>query len=483
MTGPVFSFDRDAELLLVVSPTWLTRMPPLGVAYLVTFLKSRGHRVEVADLNVELFNNASEQTKRLWDIGTINGCPPREIADKVLDQCHSHVEQFVEAVLQTNIPVIGFSTTAASTFAAEGVAKRIKERDPSRIVVFGGPGSHWDHQRVEIELNCVNYFIVGEGEEALDALLRHLKHGDPPEQEIPGLIAVRDGVFHRIRPPQPIRNLDLIPYPTFEEFDLKKYNDGNAFKPLPLILSRGCVRRCTFCIDWVLSPQYRYRKPELVFENLAHYVSRYGARHFEFNDLLCNGVISQLERFCDLMIEAQMGVYWWSYAIIRKEMTPALLKKMKASGCAALIYGVESASDGVLKRMRKNVTGEITERVVRDTHDAGIFAQVNVVVGFPGETEEEFQDTVTFLKRNKDYIHEVTNISGLVLMNGSELMQEREKFGIEHVPGSDPGLFKDENGLDQMGRHDRVTRLVKIVDDLGLRTQIINTPNLSANVC
>ena len=147
MTGPVFSFDRDADFLLVVSPTWLTRMPPLGVAYLVTFLKSRGHRVEVADLNVELFNNASEETKRLWDIGTINGCPPREIADKVLDQCHSHVEEFVEAFLQTNIPVIGFSTTAASTFAAEGVAKRIKERDPSRIVVFGGPGSHWDHQR------------------------------------------------------------------------------------------------------------------------------------------------------------------------------------------------------------------------------------------------------------------------------------------------------------------------------------------------
>ena len=89
MTGPVFSFDRDADFLLVVSPTWLTRMPPLGVAYLVTYLKSRGHRVEVADLNVELFNNASEQTKRLWDIGTINGCPPREIADKVLDQARS----------------------------------------------------------------------------------------------------------------------------------------------------------------------------------------------------------------------------------------------------------------------------------------------------------------------------------------------------------------------------------------------------------
>ena len=71
-----WSFDRDADLLLVMSPPWFTKMPPLGVAYLLTSLKTRGHKVEVADLNVELFNSAGEAAKQYWAIEFLNNRTP-----------------------------------------------------------------------------------------------------------------------------------------------------------------------------------------------------------------------------------------------------------------------------------------------------------------------------------------------------------------------------------------------------------------------
>ena len=225
-------------------------------------------------------------------------------------------------------------------------------------------------------------------------------------------------------------------------------------------------------------PKYRYRSPISVFQEIEYHFKVNKAKAFEFNDLLCNGNLKQLSEICDLIIESGYEFTWVSYAVIRKDMDFELLQKMKKSGCHTLIYGLEHASNKILKKMNKHYTVREAEETIRRTHDAGICCNVNVIVGFPGETEEDFKEIVEFMQRNKNFINEVTNVSSLTLFYESDLDRFKGKYGVLLEKNVDPMLFKDSNGLDYKGRINRVSRLVKILGDLGLKSAIVNQAQL-----
>jgi len=105
---------------------------------------------------------------------------------------------------------------------------------------------------------------------------------------------------------------------------------------------------------------------------------------------------------------------------------------MKDAGCIELEYGVESASSKIRKLMRKPPYDiRIVERVIRDTHNAGIGARVNFMFGFPGETEEDFEDTLNFLKRNKEFFVQVHPSETFCCIDpGTYLFNHFDEFGI-----------------------------------------------------
>ena len=184
------------------------------------------------------------------------------------------------------------------------------------------------------------------------------------------------------------------------------------------------------------------RNPEDVITEIQYHIRNYGISHIEFNDLLCNGNLVGLEKLCDLMIKAKIQVKWISYAAIRKNMTKELLDKMKQAGCNSLCYGIESGSNRILKRMNKHYTKQEAQRLLRDTHNAGINTSLNIIAGFPGETEDDFEQTLDFLRENKQFIHQVTNVSAFVLMPGADLSIYPHRFGIRFIDSNDPGKYE-----------------------------------------
>lgn len=123
---------------------------------------------------------------------------------------------------------------------------------------------------------------------------------------------------------------------------------------------------------------------------------------------------------------------------MRPEMTPGLLNKMKKAGCKVISYGLESGSDNVLKLMRKGYTSESAERVIRDTFRAGIYTIFNIIVGYPGETEDDFNETNDFLIRNVQYANEIA-MSPLLLLKGSYIYDHAGDLGI-CLPDADAQL-------------------------------------------
>ncbi|MBU4305240.1 MAG: B12-binding domain-containing radical SAM protein [Candidatus Omnitrophica bacterium] len=466
-----------SEIILINCPPWGVVMPPLGIAYLAAYLKSKDISVGVSDLNLKLYQQSPEQNKAVWDLDAINKISPQVIADTLFRNFENQLSEYLSGL--EDYPVIGCSANnLISVIFAGRLGRRIKEFYPDKYVVVGGPGGYNSWDRKTVAVDDVDFFVIGEGEEPLYRLVKVLTGkpvGGDDAYNIPGVLACarqKKGLFV---PRQYIADLNSIPFPEFKEFDLSEYgSSGTNYRPLPMLISRGCINHCSYCIDCYISSPFRARSPEHIIAELRHHIQNYRITHVEFNDLLCNGNPAQLERLCDLIVKQGFDIRWISYAAIRKNMREELLQKMKMAGCNSLCYGVESGSERILKKMNKHYSRQDACDLIRKTHEAGIEVRLNIIVGFPGETEDDFVQTLEFIRENERYIKQVTNVSSFVLMPGADVGIYPHRFGIRFLDPKDPGKWTDENGLTQEERNKRVTMVCNLLRELKIDNLIIN---------
>ncbi|MBI1975957.1 MAG: radical SAM protein, partial [Candidatus Omnitrophica bacterium] len=163
---------------------------------------------------------------------------------------------------------------------------------------------------------------------------------------------------------------------------------------------------------------------------------------------------------------------WRGQALARGDMDAGYLKLLKASGCCSLTYGVESLSDKVLLAMHKNITVADIESVLKATRAAGIVPQINLIVGYPGEGEKEFQETIENLKRFGQYIDRVSSFSMLTMTYGSPLFRKawRSKGTQEVMEWHRRWVLEEDPDNTFEVRDERFKRLQTVVEGLGLPT-------------
>src|SRR3989338_2634757 len=298
-----------SAVALVIPPPFFTKMPHIGVAYLSRFLAFKGFNVDVYDLSVKLHNLASAELKKFWGIDCSNSFFISEIADNILANFDKEIGQFIEDLLSGPAMLIGFSVNMSSLYIANRMAKIIKDRDSKRLILFGGAGVFFKHPRELIQPSFADIYVIGEGEAALLNIVESYSN-HKEIKNAPGIFLAKYLTAFQPLPSPDIVNLDCIPFPTFKGFDLGEYNYGDSYKPLPLLLSRGCIRRCTYCIDCIMWSKYRFRSPEQIMNEIKYHVFNNNTKAFEFNDLTCNGNLQQLSRLCELIIESRLKFDW-----------------------------------------------------------------------------------------------------------------------------------------------------------------------------
>ncbi|MBU1088061.1 MAG: B12-binding domain-containing radical SAM protein [Candidatus Omnitrophica bacterium] len=464
------------KLILVNCPPWGVVMPPLGIAYLSAYLKSKGAQADVFDLNLNLYEQADVKQGLFWQLDEINRIKPANIAENIYQAFEAHIDQFVQSLADYGI--IGFSTNnLISAIFAGFVAEKIKRRFADKIIILGGPGIYHSWDRKTVDKKNIDFFIIGEGEEALLKFINEFKINRSPEylcSKVSGLLYAQESADVHYLPWQPVKNLNSLAYPTFEEFDLSKYNYNSQYHPLPLLISRGCINQCSYCIDWYICFGFRMKRPEKIIEEMKYLKQKYNITHLEFNDLLCNGNLYLLDKLCKQIKQENLDLTWISYAAIRKNMTQELLDAMKQAGCDSLCYGIESGSDAILGQMNKHYTAADAQEVIRRTFKAKIQVSLNIIVGFPGETEADFIQTIEFIQSNRQYIAQVTNVSSFVLMPGSDVGIYPQRFGVKFLDPLDPGKWTDANGLTQSERNQRVKRVCDLLRELKIKNLIVN---------
>lgn len=448
--------NQKYDILLTICPPWDIVSPPLGLAYLSTYLEESGFRPKVIDLNIELYHQISKKLQEvLWGFSSFTLWEQQSYRE--MGDFEKHVSYCVNRLLSVDTEIIGFSLYHANVGMSIEIARRIKQANKGVKIIFGGPSCTDPFDRSMIPLEITDYIILGEGEFPLAEALRRLKEGREV-RDVVGVFVPGEG--ENCKPKGLVLDLNKIPFPAYRDFALGEYTS----RMLRLIGSRGCVGRCKFCNENYYTGKYRARSAENIFAEISYHVQQNKISWFKFSDQLINGKLWELERLCDLIVASGYQIEWEGQAIPRRGMTFQLLNKMRKAGCYRLDYGLETGSKAISKKMTKPFPLEDAETVISLTHDASITTCINIIVGFPGEGEEEFSETLEFLKRNRNHIDKVSNLSTCFVKPFSDLHLNPQNYGIA-IPEEAYFWYKwqDPNLSDNYDNDQRIAKLKRIV--------------------
>lgn len=423
------------KIALIQCPVWGTYDPPLALAQLSSCLREAGHEVFVFDLNIELYHRREETYKNMWAWEQCLFWYDALKVSKFFAHNQAVIEGIAQQIIDTGSRLVCFSVSSSSRQSSIELADMLKRKRKDLIIVFGG---NLFYQRENIssvlENTKVDIVVPGEGELTACELADFIEKNQDI-QSCKGIYSKNNGQIVSSGARPLLANLDVLPFLDFENLPIENYDDSQH---IALMASRGCILHCVFCSSREFWQGFRSMSAERVFREVKSHKARHRyLGHVNFLDLLFNANVKNLSAFCDLMVNErfQDPLLWTANAIIRPEMTPELLKKMKRAGCKHLIYGIESGSQRVLNLMRKRFNISDADNVIKATHAAGITVTANFMFGFPGETEEDFAKTKAFLKRNAEYLDRVyPSRTYCAIEEFSYLHAHLEEFGIEPQP-------------------------------------------------
>ncbi|MFH0791512.1 MAG: radical SAM protein, partial [Candidatus Omnitrophota bacterium] len=385
-------------------PVWGIFEPPVALAQILSCFQEDGYEVSVFDLNIELYSRKKEEYNTVWAIEQSSFWGNGDNVNKFFEDNSGIIEGQINKIIDTNPDLIGFSVNVCSLPATMILAERIKRKIPRVKIVIGGPMFFMPGDISGIlEHDCIDVIVYGEGEETF----RELPKFFIEEKDLNlcrGIYFKKDAKVVKTEARPPIKNLDALPFLGLKSFPLAKYDPpGHLGKHISLMTSRGCVLNCVYCGPKAYWQGFRFMSGQRIYDEVKYHIQNDpDIEHIEFLDLELNGNIKVLSDFCDLMIAnpPKQGIRWHANIIIRPEMTKELLLKMKQAGCSRLSIGIETGSQRVLGLMNKRYKVEDADVVLRNAHHAGIVVTTNFMFGFPGETEDDFNLTLDFLKRN-----------------------------------------------------------------------------------
>ncbi len=344
---------------------------------------------------------------------------------KIIDEIAG---QDVEAGLDEFRPdIVGISFMTMYALRAYELADRIRKERGLTVVMGGAHPTAMPEEALE-HSDCV---IRGEAEWTFPQAITSSK---------------LEGIIEPAVPPV----LDDIPEPRRDQLDLDQYAAageeiaGFSYRTLGIITSRGCPFVCNYCINSKRETKLRFHGPERVVEEIRYLVDRHHIESIAFFDELMATDIDRFRAICEAMIQADLHHLKWECQIHARRIRPDVLELMKRAGCVQVTIGFESGSQRMLDRMVKHSSVEANMEAARRIHEAGLRVRGCFIIGTPGETVDDVEQTRRFIRDAKiDFasIHYLTPYPGTALFD--EFKDEILKAGItwDRFTAGDPDTF------------------------------------------
>lgn len=425
-------------------------IPPLGLGLITSFLRTGGFNVEQDDLNVKIRhdNHPPGLPEDAFDIDIF--FQAQRIDEYLAGGNDEHLDSLMEKaaskVRLADFRIVLLSLpdnieNESNLLFALAFAWFIKKRfDP--IIVIGGESLWLDLFRKRGGLEFVDHIVYGEGEVPLLELLNHILNGQQlsATEELSitdgGKILFFNGSSKPMKPDfsgLPLEyyrsGKEILDYP--EEIDelMARFQSSKTLI-LPYRFMKGCPFECIFCVS-SSKPLQNVLQPEEVVRHLASLQKEFNPSGFFFLSDTVNISKSYINTLCDEMIRKKINILW-SDCARADNLDRDTLFKMREAGCIRLIFGMETASERLLKYINKKIDLAQLENALRWADEAGIWSGVEVICGLPLEQEEDVDSTIHFLNKNSSSINR-TYLNHFDLRENTPLYNSPQDYGIERV--------------------------------------------------
>ncbi|MBF0540561.1 MAG: radical SAM protein [Nitrospirae bacterium] len=377
--------------------------PPLGLAYLITYLKN--NNINATLLDAQAFNMSNNQIKEYFENNTYD--------------------------------IVGVTATTWQLHSSIKCCELAKMSSSHPIIVMGGVHPTF-YFKETLAFKDVDIIVRGEGEVTLLDLINTISNKQPLH-EVKG-IAFKDNNEVIVTPDrQPIEDLDSIPIPDrnmFKKDYYKCYTTVVRQKPCySIVSSRGCHFKCNFCSTPDFWKKQRLRSPKNIVDEMEMLVNDFGAKEIMFMIDTFNATIEHAKETCQEIIDRRLKVLWRTNARVYP-IDEELVRLMKRAGCWMVYYGVENGNPEMMKKIGKAITPEKVIKAFNLTEKAGIRTLAYFIIGLPGETEQTVKETIAFQKKiNPDFIV----YSKAMVFPGTQLYENAVSLGM--VKPVMPGEF------------------------------------------
>jgi hypothetical protein len=465
--------------VIIISVPYIEPVPAVAPVLLSACLNEKNITAKGLDFSIEFYKHFSK--KKYWinlkNELTLGSMIPSHFSRRMIIDILKFNKRYLTNLKENYDPKwIGLSIfTSESINYSYLLIYSIRKYLPNTKIIIGGKG---------IEVKCsmrnrYHYDIYVENGLADLAMV-----GDCEHTFAKAILENQSGVY--ISSPQTKEDLDQTPVPNWDEYELDQYLEFSydmVSEPyMAITASKGCVRKCTFCDVASFWPNYIYRKPENVAEEIIAGYTKTGIKRFLFTDNLINGSVSHYRTINTILANRIPNeISYQGYAIFRsKDTMPAEdFELAKIAGCKNWLIGVESGSERVRFELGKKITDEDIYWSCTHLAKQGITQTWLMMVGYPTETDEDFELTLELFRK---YAH--IGRKGLIkpsitptfrLLNNSPIMQDsllREDLGlthnleIENFNGKFWTSTKNPNNTFPV-RADRWKKVVSLVQELG----------------
>ncbi len=337
---------------------------PLGILYLSAFLEQHGFENEVYDSTFSTLDELKQ-----------------ELISKKPDVVAIYTN------LMTKLNVLKIISFIKSTKVLNGTR-----------IILGGP-EVTNHVENFLK-HGADFLIIGEGEQTILELIKALNEKDMDYSKISGLAFISNNCFIQNLERTLIKDINVLPFPNRRKIDFTKYlsvwKKHNGYSMMSVSTMRGCPYTCKWCSRAVYGGTYRRRSPKLVAEELKFLKEKYNPDMIWFVDDVFTIHHKWLNEFAEEVVKNDALI---PYEIISRadRLNEDVIKVLKASGCKRVWVGAESGSQTIIDAMDRRVDVVKTREMIKLAKSYGVEAGTFIMLGYPGESKKEIQETIDHL--------------------------------------------------------------------------------------
>jgi len=333
------------------------------------------------------------------------------------------------ALLRENPVCVAITTTFyVLNFPVNEIVQFVRQHNPSTKIVVGGPlvanhlrNMQGEELKVALQDMGADYYVVdSQGEMTLVRLVQALTAGQDATA-VPNLAFFVNGALTRS---------EVLPEGnSMDEGDI----DWNDFaeeedlgRTIQMRTARSCAFKCAFCNYPTRAGKLSLASLETVERELESIRTIGDVKNVVFIDDTFNVPLPRFKDLCRMMIRKQFNLNWFSYFRCSNSDEEAI-DLMAESGCKGVFLGIESGSPSILKNMNKAASVERYAEGIRLLRERNVTTFGSFILGFPGETEQSVEETVSFIRENKPDFYRTQM---WYCEPGTPIDQEREKYGI-----------------------------------------------------